>query len=275
MIASYARRDLARFNGQSDFNASPLNRHKVMSTPDPTVPDHRMQAIVLAGGLGTRLRSVVPDLPKPMAPVAGRPFLAFVLDALVEAGFEAAVLAVGYRHEVIREYFGHRYRGMLLRYSIESHPLGTGGAIRLAGMQTSADPVFVLNGDTYLALDYRAMHAAHLSTGARLSVAVCEVPDVGRYGNVEVEAGRLVGFREKGHSGSGLINAGTYLLAAELIAQIPEGRPYSFEQELLVPQVAALHPLAFLTRGSFIDIGVPEDYARAQALFTMPVGPAR
>lgn len=242
--------------------------------PDPIVPD-RLQAIVLAGGLGTRLRRVVPDLPKPMAPVAGRPFLAHVLDALVEAGFEAAVLAVGYRHEVIRDHFGQRYRGMPLRYSIESSPLGTGGAIRLAGTQVDADPVFVLNGDTYLALDYRAMHAAHRSAGARLSVAVCEVNDVGRYGSVEVEAGRLVGFREKGRCGPGLINAGTYLLAAELIAQIPEGRPHAFEQELLVPKLATLRPLAFLTRGRFIDIGVPEDYARAQTLFAQPAGPSR
>jgi D-glycero-alpha-D-manno-heptose 1-phosphate guanylyltransferase len=246
-----------------------------MSTPTTTAAEPRLQAIVLAGGLGTRLRSVVPDLPKPMAPVAGRPFLAHVLDALVAAGFEAAVLAVGYRHAAIRDHFGHCYRGMPLRYSIESSPLGTGGAIRLAGMQTSADPVFVLNGDTYLALDYRAMYTAHLSAGARLSVAVCEVPDVGRYGSVEVEAGRLVGFREKGRSGPGLINAGTYLLAADLIAQIPEGQPHAFEQELLVPQVATLRPLAFLTRGRFIDIGVPEDYARAQALFAQPAGPAR
>lgn len=265
---------LRKYGGMVYFHASP-SMHKAMSAPDPTDPDRHLQAIVLAGGLGTRLRSVVPDLPKPMAPVAGRPFLAHVLDALVEAGFEAVVLAVGYRHEAIREHFGHRYRGMPLLYSIESSPLGTGGAIRLAGTQVDADPVFVLNGDTYLALDYRAMHAAHRSAGVRLSVAVCEVPDVGRYGSVEVEAGRLVGFREKGRSGPGLINAGTYLLAAELVAQIPEDRPHAFEQELLVPQVATLRPLAFLTRGRFIDIGVPEDYARAQALFAQPAGPDR
>lgn len=244
-----------------------------MTTPDPTAPDRRLQAIVLAGGLGTRLRSVVPDLPKPMAPVAGRPFLAHVLDALVEAGFASAVLAVGYRHEVIRDHFGHAYRGLPLTYSIESRPMGTGGAIRLAAARVSADPVFVLNGDTYLALDYRAMHAAHLAARARLSVAICAVSDVARYGSVEVEAGRIVGFHEKGRSGPGFINAGTYLLAGELIAQIPPERPHAFEQELLVPEVAALRPLAFPTRGRFIDIGVPEDYARAQALFAAPAAP--
>lgn len=226
-----------------------------------------MQAIILAGGLGTRLRTVLPDLPKPMAPVAGRPFLAHVLDALVDAGFESAVLAVGYRYEAIRHHFGATYRGMRLAYSVEASPLGTGGAIRLAADRTAADPVFVLNGDTYLELDYSAMLAAHRAASTQLGVAVCEVPDVGRYGSLEVEAGRIVGFREKGRSGPGLINAGTYLLSAGLMAHIPAGRPHSFEQELLMPMVAELHPLAFVTRGLFIDIGVPEDYARAQALF--------
>lgn len=230
-------------------------------------PAYTCQAIILAGGLGTRLRSVVPDLPKPMAPVAGRPFLGHVLDALVEAGFVAAVLAVGYRFGAIRDHFGTAYRGMRLDYSVEASPLGTGGAIRLAADLTTADPVFVLNGDTYLELDYRSMFAAHRASGARLSVAVCEVPDVGRYGSLEVEAGRIRGFREKGCSGPGLINAGTYLVSAEVIARIPTGRVHSFEQELLMPQVAELRPLAYVTQGRFIDIGVPEDFERAQGLF--------
>lgn len=229
-----------------------------------------LQAIILAGGLGTRLRSVVPDLPKPMAPVAGRPFLAHVLDALTEAGFEAAVLAVGYRYEAIREHFGGAYRGLVLRYSVEASPLGTGGAIRLALDQAGADPVFVLNGDTWLDLDYRAMLAAHRAADARLSVAACEVPDVARYGRLEVESDRIVGFREKGESGPGLINAGTYLISAELIRRIPTGRPHSFEQELLMPLVSEIRPLAYVTRGLFIDIGVPEDYARAQTLLAAP-----
>lgn len=230
----------------------------------PVLP---LQAIILAGGLGTRLRAVVPDLPKPMAPVAGRPFLAHVLDALVRAGFEAAVLAVGYRHEVIQAHFGDRYRGLELRYSIEASPLGTGGAMRLALDRVDADPVFVINGDTWVDLDYRAMLAAHRAAGASLSVAACRVPDVGRYGRIEVECERIVGFREKGEQGPGLINAGTYLVSAGVVASIPGGRPHSFEHELLMARVAELRPLAFVTEGLFIDIGVPEDYARAQGLF--------
>jgi D-glycero-alpha-D-manno-heptose 1-phosphate guanylyltransferase len=228
-----------------------------------------MQAIVLAGGLGTRLRSVVPDLPKPMAPVAGRPFLAWVLDDLIEAGFESAVLAVGYRHEAIREHFGAAYRGMVLHYSIEDTPLGTGGAIRLAADHVSGQPVFVLNGDTYLELDYRAMLDAHRQARTSLSVAVCSVPDVSRYGALELEAGHLHGFHEKGRSGPGLINAGVYLLASDILRQIPTSVPFSFEQQLLVPRVQELRPLAFLTAGRFIDIGIPEDFARAQQMFAV------
>ncbi len=226
-----------------------------------------MQAIILAGGLGTRLRSVVPDLPKPMAPVAGRPFLAWLLDRLVESGFESAVLAVGYRHEVIRDHFGDDYRGLALRYSIETTPLGTGGAMRLAADLVTAFPAFVLNGDTYLELDYRAMLAAHRQARADLSVAVCSVADVGRYGALALQADHIHGFQEKGRTGPGLINAGVYLPSFEILRQIPLGTPYSFEQQLLVPRLQEIRPLAFRTKGRFIDIGIPEDFQRAQKLF--------
>jgi D-glycero-alpha-D-manno-heptose 1-phosphate guanylyltransferase len=232
-----------------------------------------MQAIVLAGGLGTRLRSAVPDRPKPMAPVAGRPFLAWVLDPLVDAGFERVVLAVGYRHELIRDHFGASYHGMPLRYSVEERPLGTGGAIRLAAGHADADPVFVVNGDTFIDVDHGAMAAAHAEASAAMSIAVHRVPDAARYGALEVDGGRVRGFVEKGRSGPGLINAGTYLLSAALIDTIPPARVFSLEQGLLVPRVDEIRPLAFVTQGRFIDIGVPEDYARAQALFGRRAGP--
>jgi D-glycero-alpha-D-manno-heptose 1-phosphate guanylyltransferase len=226
-----------------------------------------MQAIILAGGLGTRLRSVVPDLPKPMAPVAGRPFLAWVLDRLVEAGFECAVLALGYRHEAIRDHFGDNYRGLVLRYSVENTPLGTGGAIRLAADHVTAFPVFVMNGDTFVQLDYQAMLAAHRQANSRLSVAACRVQNVGRYGALELAADHIRGFLEKGGSGPGFINAGVYLIASEILQSIPAGEPFSFEQQLLVPRLQEIRPLAFRTEGRFIDIGIPEDFQRAQQLF--------
>lgn len=226
-----------------------------------------MQAIVLAGGLGTRLRGVVPDLPKPMAAVAGRPFLAWVLDSLVQAGFDQVVLAVGYLHELIHAHFGTAYRGLPLRYSIEDRPLGTGGAMRLAAESLDARPIFVLNGDTFLDLDYEAMTRSHGQAGVGMSVAVCEVPDVGRYGALSLVDGHIDGFLEKGGVGPGVINAGTYLLSPEIVQRIPRDEPFSFEQQLLVPQVREIRPAAFFAAGRFIDIGVPEDYARAQQMF--------
>lgn len=226
-----------------------------------------MQAIVLAGGLGTRLRSVVADLPKPMAPVAGRPFLAWILDRLAQAGFDRVVLAVGYRHEAIAQHFGPAYRGMALHYSVEDRPLGTGGALRLAADHVGAWPVFVLNGDTYLELDYRAMLDLHLQGHEQMSMAVCKVADAGRYGALDLQDGHVCGFREKGNTGAGFINAGTYLLSEGVLDRIPHGEPFSFEQQLLVPEVSRIRPAAFATAGLFIDIGVPEDYARAQQLF--------
>jgi len=229
-----------------------------------------MEAIVLAGGLGTRLRSVVSDLPKSMAPVGGRPFLALLLDALDAGGFERVILAVGYKSDAIREHFGERYRTLQLRYSTELEPLGTGGAIRLALEQATAPEVFVLNGDTYLELDYRAMRAAHLQTAASLTVAVQAVPDASRYGALDMDAGRIRGFLEKGRSGPGLINAGVYLLARTLLDRYALPCVFSFESDVLVPHVREIAPLAFEASGTFIDIGVPEDYARAQSLLPHP-----
>ena len=232
-----------------------------------------MEAIVLAGGLGTRLRSVVNDVPKPMAPVQGRPFLAVVLDQLVDAGFETTILAVGYRHEAIRDFFGDAYRGLVLRYSVESEPLGTGGAMRLAFGQTNARDVFILNGDTFLELDFVAMLDAHVRASAQFSMAVCHVSDVARYGALELDGGTVRGFSEKGRSGPGWINGGTYILGAELRARMrPEGA-FSFEHDLLVPEVATIRPLAFRASGRFIDIGIPQDYRQVERMFAPP--PAR
>jgi D-glycero-alpha-D-manno-heptose 1-phosphate guanylyltransferase len=230
-----------------------------------------MEAIVLAGGLGTRLRGVVDDVPKPMAPVQGRPFLALVLDQLVAADFTTAIFAAGYRHEAIRSYFGADYRGLALRYSVEREPLGTGGAIRLACEQAGAPDVFVLNGDTYLELDFRAMMDAHGRAGSHLSMAICHVSDVARYGALEVD-GRIVHrFLEKGRSGPGWINAGTYLLGPDLRARLRPKGAFSFEHDLLEPEVSSIRPLTFRVAGLFIDIGVPEDYARAQQIFSRRV----
>jgi D-glycero-alpha-D-manno-heptose 1-phosphate guanylyltransferase len=225
-----------------------------------------VQAIILAGGLGTRLRSVVSDLPKTMAPIHDRPFLAYLLDALAGAEFDSVVLAVGYKSEPIRAFFGDNYRVLRLRYSKEDEPLGTGGAIRLAMDKTTAPHVFVLNGDTYLELDHQAMMRTHLEAQAGLTMAIKQVHDAGRYGALDIDDGRIRRFCEKGRNGPGAINAGAYLIDRDLLSRYPLPLSFSFEVDFLAPRVNEIRPVAFWTEGMFIDIGVPEDYAHAQEL---------
>ena len=232
-----------------------------------------MQAIVLAGGLGTRLRGVVADLPKPLAPVAGQPFLGILLEQLRAQGFASAVLSVGYRHELIREAFGDRFGGLAIDYAVEDRPLGTGGAIRLAARACSEADVFVLNGDSYVELDFVQMYGRHRETGVSLTVCAVEVADAARYGRVVVEGSRIVGFSEKGTAGRGLINAGVYLMRRNLLEEVTLPDAFSFEEEVLAVRLGQLRPLVYPGHGRFIDIGVPDDYARAQVLFRdWPVG---
>ncbi len=232
-----------------------------------------MEAIILAGGFGTRLRDIISDLPKPMAPISGRPFLAILLDELSAAGFTTVTLAVGYRHAAIREYFGERYGSLRLNYSIESDPLGTGGAIRLALNRTLAPRLFVLNGDTHLELDYRAMFAVHLKTVVSLTIAILTVPDTSRYGALKIEQGSIHGFFEKGRYGPGEINGGVYLMSRDLFDRHTLPTTFSFESDFLMPNIQTLRPQAFQVTGTFIDIGVPEDYVRAQKILGHRVNP--
>lgn len=229
-----------------------------------------MKAVILAGGLGTRLRAEVPDLPKPLAPVGGRPFLAWKLDALDKAGFSEVILSVGYRAQAIVDAFGDTFGRMKLRYATEDTPLGTGGALRKALATFPADePVWAMNGDTFVALDYAQMHAQHdTATQRAVTMAVTQVADGSRYGTVEIRAGRVLRFRDKGLTGAGFINAGVYLLGARLFdgSTLPDA--FSFERDFLATQAATLDLRAFVTDGYFIDIGIPADFARAQ--FELP-----
>lgn len=229
-----------------------------------------MEAIILAGGLGTRLASRLNGIPKPMAPVAGRPFLEILLDRLRKAGCRRAILSVGHLSEVIQEHFGEEFRGLPLRYVVEEIPLGTGGAIR-AALAAAEDPqVAVLNGDTFVELDYRAMVLAHVQSGAQVTMAVSHQPDVARYGEVvlTLDPGigleRVTGFREKGRSGPGWINAGVYVVGREFPWPQGLGERFSFETEVLMPCAGQMLVAAFPAGAGFIDIGVPEDLDRAQ-----------
>lgn len=227
------------------------------------------EAIILAGGRGTRLRSVVSDIPKPLAPVAGRPFLAWLLDMLADAGIRRVVLATGYLAEQVQAAIGGRWRDIEVAYSVEAGPLGTGGAIRRAAGQLRGASAHVLNGDTFLRFAPRELEAAAMVAGTPIAVALAHVQDVRRYGAVHVADGKVARFDEKGGAGAGLINAGSYFLAApalRALAAMGEGG-FSFETEVLAPRAAAGDVAAFSDTAGFIDIGVPDDYLRAQSLF--------
>ena len=225
------------------------------------------EAVILAGGLGTRLCGIVDGVPKPLAPVAGRPFLAWLLDALATQGIRRVVLATGHLGEQVEAAFGAAWHGMTLAYSREAAPLGTGGALVQALRVVSGDAFFVLNGDTWLELNYAAFGYAVAEDGARLAIALARVPDVARYGAVRLEENRVIGFDEKGVSGPGFINAGVYRMRRGLLKDRPSGVAFSFEREVLMPTVSRESVIGYTDTRGFIDIGVPEDYRRTQQLF--------
>jgi D-glycero-alpha-D-manno-heptose 1-phosphate guanylyltransferase len=227
-----------------------------------------MEAIVLAGGFGTRLASRLDGVPKPMATVACRPFLEIVLTQLRHAGCARVLLSVGHLHNVIQDYFGSAFNGMSIDYVIESVPLGTGGAIRLALAKATEESVLVLNGDTFLSADLAGMLRFHAAESATVTIAVVHQTDIARYGGVLIEGNRIVGFDEKGRSGPGWINGGAYVLSRDLAWPPGLAEKFSIERDFFVPEVARLRPTAYKVEGYFLDIGIPEDLDRAQTELT-------
>ena len=225
------------------------------------------EAIVLAGGFGTRLQTVVSEVPKPMAPVAGKPFLQYILDYLIDQQVDHVVLAVGYLREVIIGEFGNAYKSLRLTYSIEEEPLGTGGGILQACQYTSSDQVFVINGDTFFHVDLAELADVHNTNNALLTVALKRMEKFDRYGTVDVNAdGKIVGFLEKKYLDEGLINGGVYCLNKDVFPADMPAR-FSFEKEILEKEIANGRIFGMRSEGYFIDIGIPEDYARAQIDF--------
>jgi D-glycero-alpha-D-manno-heptose 1-phosphate guanylyltransferase len=222
-----------------------------------------MEAIVLAGGFGTRLRQLVADVPKPMAPIAGRPFLEILLSSLAQKGFSRVILSLGFMAQKISGHFGSEFSGMKISYVVEEQPLGTGGAIRLAIEHVSADHVFVFNGDTFLDLEVQKIEE-QWSLNHRSMIVSREVSDTARYGRLLLADGKLDGFSEKGVSGPGLINAGCYVFSINQLDAFGVGTAFSIEADYLVPAASAGLFDIFVTHGQFIDIGVPEDFLRAQ-----------
>lgn len=224
--------------------------------------------LILAGGLGTRLQSAYADGPKVMAPVAGRPFLSYLLGAVAAAGLRNVILCVGHRFELIQAWLGDgAERGISVEYSIETKPLGTGGALRLAHPKLArAQRFFVLNGDSFLQIDFRKMFENHIRGVVDATMALARVDDSSRYGTVSVDdSGMVTEFSEKsGEHVPGTINAGIYLMESSVLELIPADRFVSLEREVL-PRLLNAGLRGFSVDGYFIDIGVPDDYVRAQA----------
>ncbi|WP_270991454.1 nucleotidyltransferase family protein [Campylobacter upsaliensis] len=221
-----------------------------------------MEAIILCGGLGTRLRAVVKDVPKPMASVGGRVFLEFIFEFLKKQGVKSVVLAVSYKYEVIQEYFKDSFLGIKIRYSIEKEPLGTGGAIKQALELCEGREVFVLNGDSIFEISLKKLRLK----GAKICLALKKMVDFERYGAVKVdESGEIAEFKEKSFCKEGLINGGIYLLSKDIFEGFSFLGHFSFE-EFLSTNFKALKARAELFEDYFIDIGIPQDYEKFSRL---------
>ncbi|MBR9860970.1 NTP transferase domain-containing protein [bacterium] len=225
--------------------------------------------IILAGGLGTRLRSVVQDMPKPMAPVNGRPFLDIILERISPEICSKLVLSIGYLGEQVQEYLGNEYQGIPIEYAVENEPLGKGGGIKLALEKCSSDQVFILNGDTFFVVDLEELRREHLTEENDLTLALKEMTNPDRYGTVELLNKRIIRFNEKIEGlEQGVINGGVYCINRALIIDFPQASKFSFEQEILEKKLQDWKMGAFLSEGLFIDIGIPADYERAASIFS-------
>ena len=230
-------------------------------------------AVVLAGGLGTRLRSVVDDRPKVLASICDKPLLSYLLDQLNQAGIRYTILCTGYLGNMVQASYGSNYKAMDLVYSKESVPLGTGGAIKFAQNLFKSDNILVMNGDSYCSADLNKFWEWHVEKKSNATLLLTHVPNVGRYGQIKTaKNGALEIFSEKGaEHGPGWINAGVYFLSRDFIASIPSGCSVSLEKEIF-PNWIGCGIYGYHSEGHFIDIGVPEDYEKAEEFFKGIIG---
>ncbi|MGZ8541527.1 MAG: HAD-IIIA family hydrolase [Chitinophagaceae bacterium] len=229
------------------------------------------QAIILAGGLGTRLRSVVSGLPKCMAPVAGRPFLFYVINYLRSQGIDKFIFSLGYKHEIIEDYLDAQFSTLNFQCSIEEEPLGTGGAIQLACRLATEHNVLVANGDTLFKINGKELFSFHIDHEADCTLALKPMQQFERYGVVELaENATVKNFNEKQFYESGLINGGLYALNAKNFLAKSFPAKFSFEKDYLEQYYQQGKIYGLIQDNYFIDIGIPEDYERAQAELKQP-----
>ncbi|MEW6680274.1 MAG: nucleotidyltransferase family protein [bacterium] len=222
-----------------------------------------MEVIVLAGGLGTRLQSITKDIPKPMVDINGKPFLSYLMNYLKIQNINRVLLSVGYKHQIIIDYFGLEYRGLEIEYVVEEEALGTGGAINEALKRASENDIFVLNGDTFFNLNLEELRNFHCSEHSLLTIAIKLMYNFERYGSIILKGNRIIGFEEKSFKEKGYINGGIYIMKRAIMDFFPPEKAFSFEN-FLEKNIDKINPFAFISNDYFIDIGIPEDYKKAE-----------
>lgn len=228
-----------------------------------------MDAIILAGGLGRRLRDVVLDRPKPMVNVNGRPFILYLFDQLIEFGLRRVIVSTGYMGDYFPRELGTAYRGLEICFSEEQECLGTGGALKLAAKQLRSDNVLIMNGDSYLEVDFVELFSYHCRWDSQVTMALTKVDDGSQFGQVEIDPfGEIVRFEEKvpGQGGTSWVNAGKYFIRMDIINKLPPTYPLSLERDVF-PAMVGRKFFGYKTKGKFIDIGTPETLELAQSLF--------
>ena len=225
------------------------------------------EAVILAGGFGTRLQNVLNDMPKAMARINGQPFLNYQLKFLKHFGIKKVILSVGYLHDKIQSHYKNDFEGVEIDYSIEKDPLGTGGGIRLALEKCSDNNILVLNGDSFFDMDLLHFYNQHLTHAGNFSLALLKVLNASRYGTIEFgRSHTIASFKEKSTADApGLINAGVYLMNRDLYLQKTASNiNFSIEKDFFEKKIKEIEIFGFEQKGYFIDIGIPEDYSKAQ-----------
>ncbi len=226
-----------------------------------------MEAIILAGGMGTRLREVVADVPKPMALIGDKPFLWHILRWLAKYKCSRIIISTGYKSETISDYFGDSFDGIPIDYAVEEKPLGTGGAVKFSLERTTSEDVLIVNGDTWFPVDLEKFLSFHRNTGSLFTIALKRMKDFSRYGSVDCSENRIIMFNEKKFCSNGLINGGIYLMNRLFMDQFSLPDVFSLEKDILekAAGIGIIRCIEFSE--PFIDIGLPDDYRKAQSIF--------
>jgi len=227
-----------------------------------------MEAVILAGGMGTRLREVIADVPKPMAPVNDKPFLYYIFQWLKQYPVDKIILSAGYKAEHIIRYFGNNVFDIPVEYVIEEKPLGTGGAVKYAIKKSSGENLLILNGDTYFPIDVNRFYSVHVNNDIMFSVALKPMNNFSRYGSVECNGDIITKFNEKKYCSQGLINGGIYLVNKKFFESKKLPEVFSLEKDVLEKEAGSSALKGMVFDDEFIDIGIPDDYFRAAALLS-------